>query len=70
MILDLTDRVTKITGPVTSYAGLRLVPGNGGWSVLNGVVDGEDGKAKVESILAGGYAIQRLHVRTLVKEIH
>lgn len=70
VILDLTDRVTKITGPITSYAGLRLTQGNGGWAVLNGYVVGEDGKASVESILAGGYAIQRLHVRTLVKEIH
>jgi len=70
VILDLTDRVTKITGPITSYAGLHLTQGNGGWAVLNGVVEGEDGKASVESILAGGYAIQRLHVRTLVKPIH
>ena len=70
VILDLTDRVTKITGPITSYAGLRLTQGNGGWAVLNGFVEGEDGKASVESILAGGYAVQRLHVRTLVKEIH
>lgn len=70
VILDLTDRVTKITGPITSYAGLRLTQGNGGWAVLNGFVEGEDGKASVESILAGGYAVQRLHVRTLVREIH
>lgn len=69
VILDLTDRVTKITGPVTSYAGLHLTQGNGGWAVLNGIVEGEDGKASVDSILAGGYNIQRLHVRTLVKPV-
>ena len=69
VILDLTDRVTKITGPITSYAGLHLTQGNGGWAVLNGFVEGEDGKAEVNSILASG-PIQRLHIRTLVKEVH
>lgn len=69
IILDLVNRVTKITGPITSWSGLHLTQGNGGWSVLNGIVDGEDGKAEVETILAGGYAIQRLHCRTLVKPI-
>lgn len=69
IILDLLNRVTKITGPVTSYAGLHLTQGNGGWSVLNGFVVGEDGKASVETILAGGYNIQKLHCRTLVHKI-
>lgn len=68
VILDLLNRVTKITGPVTSYAGLHLTRGNGGWSVLNGIVDGEDGRAEVKSILASG-PIQRLHIRTLVHKI-
>lgn len=68
LILDLLKRVTKITGPVRDWKGLELTRGNMG-SVLNGVVIGEDGKARVESILAGGYNIQRLHVRTLVKPI-
>ena len=68
LILDLLKRVTKITGPVTDWSGLRVTQGNMG-AVLNGIVIGEEGKARVESILAGGYAIQRLHVRTLVKEI-
>lgn len=68
VILDLTDRVTKITGPITSYAGLHLTQGNGGWAVLNGFVEGEDGKAEVKSILASG-PIQRLHIRTLVHEV-
>ena len=68
LILDLLKRVTKITGPVTNWSGLHVTQGNMG-AVLNGVVVGESGKARVESILAGGYNIQRLHVRTLVKEV-
>lgn len=68
LILDLLKRVTKITGPVTDWSGLYVTQGNMG-AVLNGVVIGEDANARVESILAGGYAIQRLHVRTLVHEV-
>ena len=68
LILDLLRRVTKITGPVTDWSELYVTQGNMG-AVINGYVIGEDGRAKVESILAGGYAVQRLHVRTLVKPI-
>ena len=68
LILDLLKRVTKITGPVTDWSGLHTTRGNMG-TVLNGIVIGEDGRAEVETILAGGYNIQRLHCRTLVKPI-
>lgn len=68
IILDLVNRVTKITGPITSWSGLHLTQGNGGWSVLNGIVEGEDGRAEVKSILASG-PIQRLHIRTLVHKV-
>lgn len=68
IILNLVNRVTKITGPITSWSGLYLTQGNRG-TVLNGIVEGENGKAKVESILAGGYAIQKLHVRVLVHKV-
>ena len=66
LILDLLRRVTKITGPVIDWSGLHVTRGNMG-AVINGFVIGEDGRAEVESILAGGYAVQRLHIRTLVK---
>ena len=68
LILDLLKRVTKITGPVTDWSSLYVTQGNGG-AVINGLVYGEDGTAHVDSILAGGYNIQRLHVRTLVKPV-
>jgi uncharacterized coiled-coil protein SlyX len=67
LILDLLNRVTKITGPVVDWSELYITRGNLG-AVINGVVIGEDGKAKVESIYASG-PIQRLHIRTLVKPI-
>ncbi len=68
LILDLLRRVTKITGPVTDWSELYVTQGNMG-AVINGYVIGEDGKAEVESILAGGWNIQKLHVRTLVKPV-
>lgn len=68
IILDLLKRVTKITGPVVDWSNLNVTAGNGGFAVLNGIVIGEDGKARVESITASG-PIQRLHIRTLVKPI-
>lgn len=67
-ILDLLNRVKDITGEVTSWAGISLTMGNN-LPVLNGFVEGKEGSAEVESILAGGYNIQRLHIRTLVKAL-
>lgn len=67
LILDLLKRVTKVTGAVVDWSGLHLTRGNVG-AVLNGVVIGEEGKARVESIYAEG-PVQRLHIRTLVKPI-
>ncbi len=69
LILDLYYRVKDVTGEVTDWSGIEATIGTGGFTVLNGVVIGKEGRAKVESILAGGYNIQRLHVRVLVHEI-
>ena len=70
LILDLYNRIKDITGEVTDWSGIHTTQGTGGFTVLNGVVIGKEGRAKVESILAGGYNIQRLHVRVLVHEIN
>lgn len=67
-ILDLLNRVKAITGEVTNWSDVYLTYGNT-FPVLNGYVEGKEGRAEVESILAGGYNIQRLHIRTLVKAI-
>lgn len=67
-ILDLLNRVKAITGEVTNWSEVYLTYGNT-FPVLNGYVEGKEGRAEVESILAGGYNIQRLHIRTIVKAI-
>ena len=67
-VLDLFNRVKDITGEVIDWSGIYLQSGNN-FPVLNGVVIGKEGRAEVESIVAGGYNIQRLHIRTLVKKL-
>lgn len=69
LVLDLYLRVKDITGEVTDWTGIEATQGTQGFTVLNGIVIGKEGRAKVESILAGGYNIQRLHIRVLVHEI-
>lgn len=69
LILDLYYRVKDITGEVTDWSHIRATQGTHGLTVLNGTVIGKEGRANVESILAGGYNIQRLHVRVLVHSV-
>ena len=69
LILDLYHRVERITGEITDWSSVHASAGAQGMTVLNGFVVGKEGRCEVESILAGGYNIQRLHVRVLVKEI-
>lgn len=64
LIIDLYNRIKTVTGEVTEWADIR-VSGN----ALNGFVVGKEGRAKVETTLAGGYNIQRLHIRVLVHSI-
>lgn len=67
-IIDLINRIKDITGEVTDWSNVRLEQGSQ-FPVLNGKIKGKEGTAIVETILAGGYNIQRLHVRTLVHEV-
>lgn len=60
-VLNLWQRINRKTGKVKDWSGITLK----GYC-LNGFVTGEKGTVEVRSILAGGYNIQRLHVRTLV----
>lgn len=67
LVLNLINRVIEKTGQITDAKGLKVTQGNQGYAVINGFVIGEKGTAEVESISAGGYNIQRYHIRTLVK---
>ena len=70
-LIDLMTRVTKITGTITDAKGLYIENGD-----INGVIVGERGQAKVQTIGAGGYNEhvildsgrrgQRFHFRVLV----
>lgn len=61
-IIDFYYRVAKKVGNVTEVSGLKW-----GGRALNGFVKGDKGTAIVETIEAGGYNIQRWHLRVLVK---
>ena len=63
-IIDLYNKVKAITGDVTDWSHIRY-----SGKALNGLVIGKDGKAAVETIVAGGYNIQRIHYRVLVKKL-
>lgn len=69
LVLNLWKRVKEITGEITDAKGLFVTAGNNGYAVINGLVIGNEGTARIDSIEAGGYNIQRWHIRTLVKEV-
>lgn len=57
-------KIQKIVGTITKVDLFLGVDGN-----LNGFITGTEGKCSVEAIYAGGYNIQRLHFRTLIKAV-
>ena len=57
--------INAIVGTITDARGLYV--GNKG--ELNGIVIGDRGRARIETIGAGGYNIQCFHFRTLIHEI-
>ena len=58
-------RVEKVVGKITDATDLKVADN----LELNGIVIGQEGKAKVSTITAGGYNIQCFHFRVLVKKI-
>lgn len=62
---DLVLRISSVVGDIQDVSNLHIaVTGQ-----LNGIVIGDKATAHVETIGAGGYAIQRFHYRTLVHKI-
>lgn len=69
IVLNMINRVAELTGKITDCKYLNLSCDNNGYTIINGIIIGEKGKARIESIGAGGYNIQRYHIRVLVKEV-
>ena len=63
---DLIERVTKEVGEIVDASDLSIGSKNG---ELNGIIVGKNGKVRIETISAGGYNIQCLHYRVLVKRL-
>ena len=63
---DLVYRMKNAVGEIQDCSHLRIA-GNGS---INGIISGTNGKAKMETITAGGWNIQCLHYRVLVNPIH
>ena len=63
-LISIIEKINKIVGTITDASHLSI--GDNG--EINGVIEGTEGKATVETIGAGGWNIQRYHLRTLVHE--
>ena len=61
---NLLMKVKKKVGRITDVEIRRNPKGE-----LDGVIKGEDGTVRIETIGAGGYNIQRYHFRTLIKDV-
>ena len=64
--INFLNRIKKVVGKTLDCSGLYIADN----LEINGIVSGELGKAKVETITAGGYNIQCLHYRVLVNLIN
>lgn len=69
LVLNLIARTENVVGEITSWNELRITAGSHHLPVFNGVVNGTKGNAIIETIEAGGWNVQRWHLRVLVKKI-
>ena len=60
-VKDLIHRIKDRVGEITNMEDVHFAG-----KALNGVVEGTMGKVRLETILAGGYNIQRLHYRVIL----
>lgn len=63
-LLDLIGRIMSTVGTITDASALYIGPKGD----INGYIVGTEGKAKIQTIGAGGYNIQCFHFRTLIHE--
>lgn len=63
-VLDIYRRIKDGIGKITDYSNVH-VSGH----ALNGVFVGTEGKCSVETIVAGGYNIQREHLRAIIHKM-
>ena len=63
---DLVRRVSELVGEIKDASNLSIGNQRG---ELNGIIIGENGKVRVETISAGGYNIQRFHYRVLLHKV-
>ena len=61
----IIERTNRIVGTITDASNLEI----GNKDDLNGYIIGTKGKAKVQTIGAGGYNIQCFHFRTLINQM-
>jgi hypothetical protein len=63
-ILDLYNRIKRETGEIVTWDNITATPKG-----LNGYIKGKLGAVNVETIMAGGYNIQRLHYRVILHKV-
>ena len=70
LVQDLAARVAHYVGEATDCSGLHITTGTHGYSVLNGIVVGADGRrCEVKSQGVAGYNIIRWHIRVTVSPV-
>ncbi len=62
-VKNLEEKITAVTGEIKEITEYFTKNGKG-WQVI-----GATGKANVIQIAAGGYNVQRLHIRNLIKQV-